>query len=168
MSKNVKINGATYENVPKVSIPLAKGEGNADFYDTSSDTAGAGDILVGKTSHNAGGLVTGSMPNNGAVTGSVGTKDGKYIIPAGYHNGAGAVIIDAAEQAKLISGNIKAGVTVLGVSGSGSVVETKDGTATAGEIIKGKTAYVNGSKITGALSLISVTQDAITKALTIK
>ena len=58
MSKNVKINGATYENVPKVSIPLAKGEGNADFYDTSSDTAGAGDILVGKTSHNAGGLVT--------------------------------------------------------------------------------------------------------------
>lgn len=75
MSKNVKINGATYENVPKVSIPLAKGEGNADFYDTSSDTAGAGDILVGKTSHNADGLVTGSMPNNGAVTGSVGTKD---------------------------------------------------------------------------------------------
>ena len=101
MSKNVKINGATYENVPKVSIPLAEGEGNADFYDTSSDTAGAGDILVGKTSHNAGGLVTGSMPNNGAVTGSVGTKDGKYIIQAGYHNGAGAVIIDAAEQAKL-------------------------------------------------------------------
>ena len=47
-------------------------------------------------------------------------------------------------------------------------LETKDGTATAGEIIKGKTAYVNGSKITGALSLISVTQDANTKALTIK
>ena len=108
------------------------------------------------------------MPNNGAVAGTISTKDGKYIIPAGYHDGAGTVIIDAAEQAKLISGNIKAGVTVLGVSGSSSVVETKDGTATAGEIIKGKTAYVNGSKITGALSLISVTQDAITKALTIK
>ena len=168
MSKSVKINGATYENVPKVSIPLAQGEGNADFYDTSADTAGAGDILSGKTSHNAGGLVTGSMPNNGAVTGSIGTKDGKYTIPAGYHSGAGTVAINAAEQAKLISGNIRAGVTVLGVSGSSSVVETQDGTATTGEIIKGKTAYVNGSKITGTLSLISVTQDATTKALTIK
>ena len=168
MSKSVKINGATYENVPKMSIPLAQGEGNADFYDTSADTAAATHILTGETAHSATGPVTGSMPNNGAVAGTIGTKDGKYTIPAGYHSGAGTVIIDAAEQAKLISGNIKAGVTVLGVSGSSSVVETKDGTAIAGEIIKGKTAYVNGSKITGALSLISVTQDAITKALTIK
>nr|DAD96114.1 MAG TPA: tail protein [Myoviridae sp. ct2th6] len=168
MSKSVKINGATYENVPKVSIPLAQGEGNADFYDTSADTADAAHILTGKTAHSATGPVTGSMPNNGAVTGTISAKGGKYIVPAGYHNGAGTVIIDAVEQDKLISGNIKAGVTVLGVSGSSSVVETKDGTATAGEIIKGKTAYVNGSKITGALSSISVTQDAITKALTIK
>lgn len=168
MGKSVKINGATYENVPKVSIPLAQGEGNADFYDTSADTAAAAHILTGKMAHSATGPVTGSMQDNGAVAGTISTKNGKYIIPAGYHNGAGTVIIDEAEQAKLISGNIKAGVTVLGVSGSGSVVETKDGTATAGEIIKGKTAFVNGSKITGLLSLISVTQDAITKALTIK
>lgn len=168
MSKSVKINGATYENVPKVSIPLAQGEGNADFYDTSADTAAADHILTGKTAHSATGSVAGSMPNNGAVAGTIGTKDGKYTIPAGYHSGAGTVIIDAAEQAKLISGNIKAGVTVLGVSGSSSVVETKDGTAAAGEIIKGKTAFVNGAKLTGTLTLISVTQDTITKALTIK
>lgn len=168
MSKSVKINGATYENVPKVSIPLAQGEGNADFYDTSADTAAATHILTGETAHSATGPVTGSMPNNGAVAGTIGTKDGKYAIPAGYHSGAGTVIIDAAEKAKLISGNIKAGVTVLGVSGSTSVVETKGATATAGEIIKGKTAFVNGSLISGTLTLISVTQDATTKAITIK
>lgn len=168
MSKSVKINGATYENVPKVSIPLAQGEGNADFYDTSADTAAAAHILTGKTAHSATGPATGSMPNNGAAAGTINTKDGRYTIQAGYHNGAGTVIIDAAEQAKLISGNIKAGVTVLGVSGSSSVVETKDGTAAAGEIIKGKTAFVNGSKLTGTLTLISVTQDATTKAITIK
>lgn len=168
MSKSVKINGSTYENVPKVSIPLAQGEGNADFYDTSTDTASAAHILTGKTAHSTAGPVTGSMPNNGAVAGTISAKDGKYTIPAGYHSGAGTVAIDVAEQAKLISGNIKAGVTVLGVSESSSVVETKDGTATAGEIIKGKTAFVNGSKLTGTLALISVTQDAITKALTVK
>lgn len=168
MSKSVKINGATYENVPKVSIPLAQGEGNADFYDTSADTAAADHVLAGKTAHSATGPVTGSMPNNGAVAGTISAKNGKYTIPAGYHSGAGTVAIDAAEQAKLISGNIKAGVTVLGVSGSSSVVETKDGTAAAGEIIKGKTAFVNGSKLTGTLTLVSVTQDAITKALTVK
>lgn len=168
MSKSVKINSATYENVPKVSIPLAQGEGNADFYDTSADTAAATHILTGETAHSATGPVTGSMPNNGAVAGTIGTKDGKYTIPAGYHSGAGTVIIDAAEQAKLISGNIKAGVTVLGVSGSTSVVETKGATATAGEIIKGKTAFVNGSLISGTLTLISVTQDVTTKAITIK
>lgn len=168
MSKSVKINGATYENVPKVSIPLAQGEGNADFYDTSADTADAAHILTGKTAHSATGPVAGSMPNNGAVAGTIGAKDGKYIVPAGYHSGTGTVAIDTAEQAKLIPDNIKAGVTVLGVSGSTSVVETKDGTAAAGEIIKGKTAFVKGAKVTGTLTLISVTQDATTKALTIK
>ena len=75
MSKSVKINGATYENVPKVSIPLAQGEGNADFYDTSEDTAAAVNILTGKTAHSAKGPDTGYMTNNGDVAGNIGTKD---------------------------------------------------------------------------------------------
>ena len=56
--------------------------------------------------------------NNGAVTGSIATKAGEYGVPAGYHNGSGKVTIAAAEQEKLIAGNIKSGVTVLGVTGS--------------------------------------------------
>lgn len=40
MSKSVKINGVTYENVPKVSIPLSAGEGTATFWDTTGATGG--------------------------------------------------------------------------------------------------------------------------------
>ena len=107
------------------------------------------------------------MPNNGAVSPTLSTKDGKYTIPAGYHNGSGRVSISTTEQGKIISGNIKSGVTILGVAGSSSVVDTKDATAAAGTIVSGKTAYINGAKVTGNLTLIAVTQDANTKALTI-
>lgn len=41
--------------------------------------------------------------------------------------------------------NIKAGVTILGVTGT----FTADADATAADIADGKTAYVNGVKITG-------------------
>ena len=40
MAKSVKINNATYEGVPKVEIPLAEGEGNAIFWDTTVATGG--------------------------------------------------------------------------------------------------------------------------------
>ena len=33
MSKNVKINGASYSDVPAIDVPLATGSGNARFYD---------------------------------------------------------------------------------------------------------------------------------------
>lgn len=167
MSKNVKINGTTYEGVPKVTIPNASGTGSSDFYDTSSATAEAANILTGKTAYGSGGEVTGSMANNGAVTGEISTKTGKYMIPAGYHNGNGSASIASTEQSKIISENIKAGITILGVSGLSSVVDTSSANAAAGNIVSGKTAFVNGSKITGTLTLISVTQDATTKALTI-
>lgn len=57
------------------------------------------------------------IAENGAVEGTITTKSGKYDIPAGHHNGSGKVQISAGEQAKLIPGNIKAGVTILGVDG---------------------------------------------------
>lgn len=167
MAQSVKINGVTYDSVPKVEIPLSSGSGNAAYWDTTGATASADNILTGKTAFGAAGSVTGTMANNGSVAGSISTVAGIYTVPAGYHNGKGTVSITAAEQAKLISGNIKAGVTVLGVSGKTSVVDTADATAAAGTIISGKTAYVNGAKVTGALTLVSVSQDSTTKVLTI-
>ena len=100
--------------------------------DTSEDTVAAAEMLVGKTAHARGVKITGTMPNNGAVSGSIATKDGQYTVPQGFHDGSGKVGIASAEKAKLIPGNIKSGVVVLGVTGSygGESInaQTKSGT----------------------------------------
>ena len=89
--------------------------------DTSDDTVATAEILVGKTAHARGVKITGTMPNNGAVSGSITTKDGQYTVPQGFHDGSGKVGIASAEKAKLIPGNIKSGVEVLGVTGGKSI-----------------------------------------------
>lgn len=61
--------------------------------------------------------------------------------------------ISPEDQAKIISDNIKSGVTILGNAGKSSVVDTEDGTAIAEDIASGKTAYVNGTKLTGTASV---------------
>ena len=76
MAKNVKINSVVYAEVPQVSIPLAEGQGTAVFYDTTGATAASGDILTGKSAFIGNGFVAGSMPNNGAVSGSISKADG--------------------------------------------------------------------------------------------
>jgi len=86
--------------------------------DTSDDTAGAAEILTGKTAHVKGSKVTGTMPNRGAVTGTISTVDGQYTIPQGYHDGSGKVSISATEQEKIVAANIREGVEILGVTGT--------------------------------------------------
>lgn len=103
---------------------------------TQDATATAAEILATKTAYNKGSKVTGTMKNNGAVSGKITAKAGKYTVPQGYHDGSGTVQIDETEQAKLIPGNIRQGVTILGVEGemSGSEdvkAQTKTVTPTA-------------------------------------
>lgn len=64
MAKNVIINGASYNAVPYVNIPLAAGGGNATFYETSDATAAAANILYGYTAYGASGKISGqaTMP----------------------------------------------------------------------------------------------------------
>ena len=90
---------------------------------TQDATATASEILSGKTAYNKANKVTGTMANNGAVSGIISTKAGAYIIPIGYHDGSGKVIIDPVEQAKLIPENIRQGMVVMGVEGAMSSTE---------------------------------------------
>lgn len=85
---------------------------------TQDATATAAEILSGKTAYNKAQKVTGTMKNNGAVSGKISTKSGTYTVPQGYHDGSGKVQIDSTEQAKLIPANIRDGITILGVEGT--------------------------------------------------
>lgn len=191
MAKTIKINGVTYNDVKEMKAPLASDPArNAVFMETSDATAQAASIKDGETAYVGGTKVEGTMPVNGAVSGKIATKDGTVSIPDGYTPG-GTVAIDENEKAKLIPGNIRQGVKVLGVDGAMSPSEgvnaqsknvtptkaeqvvqpdsgythlaqvtvapipsqyitTTDANATAEDIKNGKTAYINGKKVTGA------------------
>ena len=114
MAQSVIINGVTYSNVPEVDIPKSGG-GTAKFYDTSDADATAGLILAGKKAYTSTGLVTGSMPNNGGMTATIGTKNGTKVVPDGYTFG-GTISLTNVDDC--VAANILAGKSILGVSGS--------------------------------------------------
>ena len=97
-----------------------------------SGNAADSQVLSGKTYYNTDVKTkrTGSMTNQGAKTATL-NCGGSYTIPAGYHNGSGEVTAN-------------------------SLASQTSATAGAGDIISGKTAYVNGSKVTGTLAVQSV------------
>ena len=94
--------------------------------------AGTGDVLVGKTfyNNNAKSKQTGTMPNQGTKNASL-NCGASYTIPAGYHNGSGKITAN-------------------------SLSSQTSGTATAAYIRKGYTAWVNGTKITGNMTVSSL------------
>lgn len=122
--------------------------------DTTDATATADKILSGETAYAKGSKVTGTMKNNGALSATIISKTDNLKIPEGYHDGSGTVGISYTEQNKIISTNIKKGVTILGVSGKNTVVDTETaaGGIYAGKVMDGYVGYVNGNKITGTVA----------------
>lgn len=93
------------------------------------------------------------MPNNGAASIKIKSKDESVQIAQGYHDGAGTASIDDTEKAKLISENIRDGVTILGVVGSmtgseGVVAQSKQVTSsTVDQTIIPDTGYTHLAQV---------------------
>lgn len=132
--------------------------------DTSDATALASEILSTKTAYVNGVKVTGSMPNNGAVDVEL-TDLTPYAVPQGYHDGSGTVGVDSTEQAKIIPGNIKEGVEILGVTGTytGEDVKAQSKTATptfSQQTILPDTGYDYLSQVTVSAIAVDYTENA--------
>ena len=134
--------------------------------DTSDDTAAVSEILSGKTAHARGALLTGTMTNVGAQTGSITAKAQQVTITQGYHDGSGKVSIASAEQAKIIATNIRQGVTILGVQGTmsgseGVVAQAKTATPSwSQQVISPDTGYTHLSQVTVAAIPIAYSDNA--------
>ena len=101
------------------------GGGGADL---DAVTAGAGDVLAGKVILDSEGEpLTGTMPERGNWSSSELSAGASITIPGGHHSGSGKV------TAKSLS-------------------DQTSGTATAAQILSGKTAWVNGSEVTGSMA----------------
>lgn len=97
---------------------------NTKDSDTSDATVSAAEMVTGKTAYARGAKITGTMPNVGQQKDTISTVAGVVAISQGYHDGSGNVAIDSTEQAKIVAGNIKEGVEILGVTGTHSGSES--------------------------------------------
>lgn len=107
--------------------------GSCDYdSDTTDGTATDGEILYGETAYVNKVKITGTMPNRGAVTGTISSVSTPYTIQNGYHDGSGTVSIDATSAQNLVPGNIRNGVSILSIVGTyaGEAVPTQAKTAT--------------------------------------
>lgn len=85
--------------------------------DASGATAEASEVLDGRTFGKGNEMQKGTMPDNSGKDVIVTSKDGASI-PVGYSDGSGKARLSDSDIAKLIPGNIKEGVTILGIEGN--------------------------------------------------
>lgn len=141
--------------VPKV-LQITTGSG----LDTSDATATKDDILYGKTAYVAGEKIEGTILS----------EEEQIIMPSTIDKTISKGIYIAGTQTikgdeNLQSGNIKKGVTIFNVLGTlEEGIDTSDADATAADIASGKTAYVNGEKLTGTHTELDTSTATATEA----
>lgn len=72
-ARNISLLGATYSNVPGVTLPVSGG-GSATFYEVSDTTAAAADVATGKYFYTASGVKTEGTNSGGGGSLSYDTK----------------------------------------------------------------------------------------------
>jgi len=171
--KSATPSGSAQNIVPtdgKVLSKVVVGSIPAKYGDTTGDTAVASNILYGITAHTddngTASQITGSMPNNGAVTKVLDatSNNQSYTVPLGYHNGSGEVSIvleeksatpgDSSQNITPTSGKVLSKVTVGAVPAKYG--DTTGDDAVAGNILYGVKAHTNSggsaAQITGTMT----------------
>lgn len=159
------------ENI-KQGVTILGVEGNVEVLDTSDANAVVSDLAEGKTAYVKGTKITGTLPSvsgtyyvtieptltlndsekninvNGMIVSDRIMKNASRVsIPAKYDR--------IGELIGLKADEIKRGVKYLNVEGTFESLDTSDANASAEDLMKDKTAYVNGEKITGTLDVIT-------------
>lgn len=155
------ITPSTGKVLSKVTVnPIPSNWGN-----TTGDDGVAADVLYGKKVHSISSgsavAITGSMPNNGAVSQTLTPSTTSYTIPAGYHNGSGTVSIStetksatpaaSSQTVTPTSGKVLSSVTVAAIPDNWA--DTTNDDAVAANILSGKTAHSYNSTTGKAVAI---------------
>ena len=107
MAKNITLLGASYSDVPGVTLPKTGG-GTATFYDVDDTTVAAGDVRSGKYFYTANGTKTQGNIANGTITNNTsgGTSSGTVNRGSQIKIGAGYYASDSYYTAQANSGTI--------------------------------------------------------------
>lgn len=155
MAKNVVIRDVTYNSVPSVTIPLAAGGGDAEFFDISDATIDNNSkLLNGVTAYGAGGV---------KYTGNIASKSSSDLTASGA-----TVTVPAGNYAEQATKSVASGSATAPASISGTSASVSTGTNT---LTLSKTVSVTPSVSAGYVSSgtagnssVSLTASVTTKA----